>query len=72
MPVKFDPDYNMAVSWQRLADGSNIQEEDLTLLNHENREMSLMKQGFDYDAAHIKASEEYDYAAQIKRKEEKR
>jgi hypothetical protein len=46
-PARFDPDYNMSISWQRLIEGSAIQEED-----------------------HIKASEQFDYAALIKRREE--
>jgi hypothetical protein len=40
-PSRFDPDYNMAISWQRLIEGSAIQE-----------------------------SEQFDYAALIKHREE--
>ncbi len=70
-PVRFDPDYNQAVSWQRLTDGTDIQEEDLVLLNHEYAELSFMEQeGLNYIKAHVKASEKYDYASIIKRKEE--
>jgi hypothetical protein len=69
-PVRFDPDYDMAVSWQRLVDGENIQPEDMLLLEHEYLELTLMQnQGMSYNEAHIKASEQYDYAAAIKARE---
>ena len=41
-PSRFDPDYDMAVSWQRLTEGKNIQEMDLVMLNHELMEHDLM------------------------------
>jgi hypothetical protein len=70
-PVRFDPDYDMAVSWQRLTTGQDVQEEDQLLLNHEYWELTMMEtEGLKYDKAHIKASEQFDYAAVIKRKEE--
>ena len=70
VPVHFDPDYNMAVSWQRLSEGTDIQEEDYILLGHEYLELTLMEtEGLKYDEAHIKASRQFDYAAIIKRKE---
>jgi hypothetical protein len=69
-PVCFDPDYNMAVSWQRLIEGTAIQEEDLILLRHELLELTLMEtEGLKYDEAHKKASEQFDYAAIIKHRE---
>ncbi|GHU52181.1 hypothetical protein FACS1894200_12720 [Spirochaetia bacterium] len=69
-PVRFDPDYNMAVSWQRLTEGTDIREEDMLLLNHEYTELSIMEQeGLKYAEAHSKASEQYDYASIIKKKE---
>jgi hypothetical protein len=72
VPVRFDPDYNMAVSWQRLTDGADIREEDLVLLHHEYLELTLMERdGLNYDEAHMKASEKYDYATIIKRREER-
>jgi hypothetical protein len=70
-PSRFDPDYNMAISWQRLIEGSAIQEEDHILLQHEYLELTLMEhEGLKYNEAHIKASEQFDYAALIKRREE--
>ncbi|GHU83301.1 hypothetical protein FACS189468_8320 [Spirochaetia bacterium] len=70
-PVRFDPDYNMAVSWQRLTDGTDIQEEDYLLLEHEYLELSLMEsKGLNYTEAHTKATERFDYAAAIRCKEE--
>jgi hypothetical protein len=70
VPVHFDPDYNMAVSWQRLSEGTDIQEEDYLLLRHEYLELTLMEtEGLKYEEAHIKASGQFDYAAIIKRKE---
>jgi hypothetical protein len=60
---RFDPNYDMAVSWQRLADGKNIQEMDLVLLRHELHEFNLMKSGLSYDEAHILASKKFDYQA---------
>jgi SPP1 gp7 family putative phage head morphogenesis protein len=61
IPMRFAPDYDMAVSWQRLISGSNIQEMDIVLLNHELTELRLMSQGLDYVAAHVKADQEYSY-----------
>jgi len=69
-PVTFDPDYNMAVSWQRLIDGKNIKEEDYILLEHEYLELNIMeKENLKYNEAHIKANETFDYASIIKHKE---
>jgi hypothetical protein len=70
-PVCFDPDYNMAVSWQLLIEGTAIQEEDLILLRHEYLELTLMETGLNYDEAHKKASEQFDYSAVIKNRETK-
>jgi hypothetical protein len=70
VPVRFDPDYNMAISWQRLSEGTDIQEEDYILLRHEYLELTLMETGgLRYDEAHIKTSEQFDCASIIKRKE---
>jgi len=64
-PKRFDPDYDQAVSWQRLVEGKNIQEMDLILLGHELREYNLMKTGLSYDEAHIIANRTYDYGKYI-------
>jgi len=58
---KFDPDYDMAVSWQRLIDGKNIKEMDIVLLNHELMEFGLMKQGLSYNEAHRITDKTYSY-----------
>jgi hypothetical protein len=69
-PARFDADYNMALSWQRLTEGTSIREEDLVLLRHELLELTLMeKNGMPYSEAHIQASEQFDYASIIKLKE---
>jgi len=53
-PVPFDPDYDMAVSWQRLIEGKNIQEMDIVMLNHELMEYKLMSEkGLKYHEAHV-------------------
>ena len=60
-PLRFTPDYDMAVSWQRLIDGKEIKEMDIVLLNHELTELRLMERGLDYDTAHSLAEAEFDY-----------
>lgn len=57
----FEPNYEMAESWQRLIDGKNIQLHDLTLLRHETVEKHFMEIGYSQDEAHIMASREYNY-----------
>ena len=59
---RFDPDYSIAESWDRLIDGSDIQKHDLTLINHEVLERNLVSAGVDQDSAHIEASRKYNYA----------
>ncbi|MDR0917544.1 MAG: hypothetical protein LBN02_10225 [Oscillospiraceae bacterium] len=69
-PARFDPDYNMAVSWQRLIDGKDIQPEDFVLIEHELAELTLMNtQGLSYSDAHTIASLTHDYHSLIKEKE---
>lgn len=64
---RFAPDYEMAVSWQRLNDGKNIQECDLILLDHEYYEMTLIEKGYSQSAAHIEASRKYDYRKAVEK-----
>lgn len=55
---RFEPDFFMAQSWQRLAfDAKNIQPHDLMLIKHELYEMTLVAQGIPYQEAHIKSNE---------------
>jgi len=70
-PVRFDTNYDMAVSWQRLIDGKNIKEMDIVLLRHELYELELMAQGEHYDVAHKKAESVYNYAKFVKALNEK-
>ena len=64
--VRFDPDYDMAQSWQRLRNGKGIQKHDRTLIAHEAREAKYMKMGLDYDTAHAKAcSDGYNYQKEL-------
>ena len=65
-PMQFAPDYDMAVSWQRLIDGKNIQEMDMIMLNHELMEYDLMKQGMLYKEAHVIATKSFDYTKYVK------
>ena len=60
-PRRFDPDYDMAVSWQRLIDGRDIREMDVILLQHELLEYSLMSQVISYVQAHEAAERQYSY-----------
>jgi CRISPR/Cas system type I-B associated protein Csh2 (Cas7 group RAMP superfamily) len=66
-PTNFDPDYDMAVSWQRLVDGKSIQEMDIVMLKHELMEHELMlEKCMDYRDAHKIAEEKYNYSKYIK------
>lgn len=59
---RFDPCFEIAQSWQRLAfDAKNIQPHDITLLKHELKEMSLVSQGVPQSEAHRIASQDYNY-----------
>lgn len=66
-PERFDADYNMAVSWQRLIEGKGIKPQDLTLLKHEYLELTLMKyKGLTYREAHDFANSKHNYLKLIK------
>lgn len=66
--VRFAPDYDMAVSWQRLSNNDNIQEMDIVMLYHESTEKHLMDHGMPYLEAHRMTEEKfgYDYASMVK------
>ena len=70
IPQRFTPDYDMAVSWQRLIDGKDIKEMDIVLLNHELVELRLMGQGMDYESAHRMAESEHSYTKYVKELDE--
>ena len=62
---KFEPDYDMAVAWQRLTEG-RPEERDILLLRHELLESQLEK-AYNLSAAdaHRLASKTYDWAAEL-------
>ncbi|MGI6205521.1 MAG: hypothetical protein ACOYJI_02660 [Anaerovoracaceae bacterium] len=64
---KFDSDYYMAISWQRLREGKNIQEHDLILLKHEIAEEKIMgdKLEIPYEKAHNEVNKKYNYAVAL-------
>ena len=66
VPLRFTPDYDMAVSWQRLIDGNDIREMDIVLLKHELYEVKLMAQGYDYATAHDMTDMLYNYTQYTK------
>jgi hypothetical protein len=59
--------YDMAVSWQRLIDGKNIEEMDLVMINHELMEYDLMaNKRLSYKEAHTLTDKKYNYSKYIK------
>jgi len=64
--LRFTPDYDMSVSWQRLIDGHNIQEMDLVMIKHELLEIEIMAQGAGYHEAHKQADSKYSYSRYVK------
>lgn len=65
-PEYFYPSYEMAQSWQRLIDGKNIKEHDITLLRHELMEYDLMEQGYSQFEAHRITENKYNYGKEVK------
>ncbi|HFH1593264.1 hypothetical protein [Streptococcus pneumoniae] len=65
----FHPEVNMAESWERLITGKNIQSHDLMLLKHERLEHDYMyvRGNMDYDTAHAKTDETYNYGNALTR-----
>lgn len=62
---RFDPDYYIAQSWQRLREGKGVQPHDLTLLRHESYEYVMMRAGIDYREAHRMAEKRYNYSKEL-------
>lgn len=59
---RFDESFEIAQSWQRLADmQENVQPHDKLLIPHELLEMDLITQGYSQTDAHIETCKEYDY-----------
>lgn len=60
---RFDPCFEIAESWRRLAfDAKNIKPHDLVLLQHELMEMDLVQKGFSQETAHRNSSKLYNYS----------
>lgn len=58
----FDPCFQIAESWRRLAfDPEHIQTHDLTLIRHELLEMELISKGYTQTAAHNETELRFNY-----------
>lgn len=57
---RFDPDFAIAQSWQRLAQ-NKIEDHDLTLIKHEIMERKLIAKGLTQKEAHEITSKKYNY-----------
>lgn len=64
---RFDPDYYMAHSWQRLREGKNIQKHDITMLYHELEEEKIMGKNLEiaYEDAHEIVQKKYNYQKEL-------
>ena len=60
---RFDPDYYMALSWQRLRNNDNIQPHDIIMLQHVLMEEKIMGDSLDifYDDVHNEVEKKYNY-----------
>lgn len=63
--ARFDPDFMMAESWQRLIEGKP-EKHDLTLIHHEIMEKDLMEKGYSQDEAHRRTTEFYNYGEEAR------
>ena len=63
----FDPDYEMAQSWQRLRNNNHIQPHDITLLKHELAEYNIMGEKLDiaYEPVHNEVAKTYNYQKEL-------
>ena len=60
--IRFDPDYEQSIVWQRLIEGKKIKKSDIIFLKHERKELTIMKElGYNYERAHIIANEEFNW-----------
>ena len=65
-PERFDPSYDIAVSWQNLIDGKIIENKDIILIKHEYHEYKLMNErGLSYREAHEITQKIYDYQSAV-------
>lgn len=59
---QFDPCFEIAESWRRLAfDKENIQPHDILLIKHELNEIDLVNKGYSQSQAHDMTNELYNY-----------
>ena len=63
--TRFDADYDISQSWQRLREGKNVQQHDLILLHHESMEYDLMAKGMSYTEAHAITERSFNYTAAV-------
>lgn len=63
-PQRFDPDFAIAQSWQRLMSGKQLPH-DLTLLHHEQMERTLVTAGMPQDESHRLASQKFNYSKEV-------
>lgn len=63
---RFDPDFYIAQSWDRLMCG-NIKTHDLTLIKHEIDEKELINKGYDQVTAHEMTSKLYNYQKEVEK-----
>ena len=68
--TRFDPDPDMARSWQRIREGKSIEKHDIIMMEHELYESILMADGFNYDDAHHETEKLYNYVQALKKFEE--
>ena len=60
---RFDPNFAIAQSWNRLAyEPDNIQEHDIILIEHESMELGLVLAGASQSIAHEITSQKFDYS----------
>ena len=62
---EFTPDYDQAVTWQRLSEGKPIKA-DYIFLKHELLEMKYREKGYNYNLAHDLAEQKYNYSKAIR------
>ena len=59
---RFDSDYEMAESWQRLSDENmELKPQDIIMLNHELLEKQLVDKGYTQEEAHNEANKKFNY-----------
>ena len=63
----FYEDYDIAQSWQRLIEGKDVKDHDITMIKHEAYEKSLMYNSVDYEDAHRKSNLVYYYQENLEK-----